>query len=177
MSLVQEIHESRKARLQRIAAAAWKAPVKPVPVVVAPPPEPKRDPIADLLAILSKAPRQSTIPHIPYKKLYPQVQEIQRLVALYYGLSLRDMRSPAKFKNLPRVRQIAMYLSKELALILGVGKEPRPPSYPEIARHFARDHTTVLYGVAAIRSRIESDPKFAAEIGELRQIIAEARPA
>lgn len=157
MTYLEEIHESRKARLQRIAAKAWKPPVKVEPVIVESPPP--RDSVADLLDILSKAP-----PIFPANS-YSSVRKIQRIVAAYYNLSMNDMLSERRQNSIVRPRQRAMYLCKHFT----------PLSYPEIGRRFGgRDHTTVLHGVRKIAALMESDPDFAVEIEELKQLIGQA---
>ncbi len=107
-------------------------------------------------------------------RLYPQVQEVRGIVASYYGADPGDMTTPRKHGRLPRIRQVAMYLCKEVALIQGM-QSPRPPSYLEIARRFARDHTTVLYGVRKIRALVQTDASLARELAELRRLIEKAR--
>ncbi len=107
-------------------------------------------------------------------RLYPQVQEVRSLVARYYGADLADMTTPRKNGRLPRIRQVAMYLCKELARIQGM-QSPRPPSYLEIGRRFARDHTTVLSGVRKIRAMSRTDASLAAELEDIRRLIEEAR--
>ncbi len=162
MTLLQEITESRKARLRRIEAAAWKPPAKPPEVTEPwfPPPVPVRDPIAELLAILAKGP--SALP----VDTYPHPRKIQRIVAAYYKLGMNELLSVRRCHQLVRARHIAMYLCKQLL----------PLSYPEIGRKFGkRDHTTVLHGVKKIAAQVESDPALVVEIEELKQLIGQVQ--
>ncbi|MGY0505827.1 chromosomal replication initiator protein DnaA [Luteimonas sp. e5] len=78
------------------------------------------------------------------------IPNIQKTVADYYGLPLRDLLSKRRTRSLARPRQVAMALSKELT----------DHSLPEIGDAFAgRDHTTVLHACKQVRSLIESDAK------------------
>ena len=71
------------------------------------------------------------------------IENIQNIVASYYKISLEEMLSPRRSRDLVRPRQIAMYLSKKYTT----------KSLPEIGRHFLnRDHTTVIHGVEKIRN-------------------------
>lgn len=69
------------------------------------------------------------------------VDNIQKVVADYYRLSVKDLLSRRRTRNIARPRQIAMALSKELT----------SHSLPEIGDQFGgRDHTTVLHACRVI---------------------------
>ena len=90
------------------------------------------------------------------------IEDIQKQVAAYYQVSMRDLLSHRRDRNIVRPRQVAMYLSKELT----------PRSLPEIGRRFGgRDHTTVLYGVRKIAKMIEENSAFADEVELLRRML------
>src|SRR3546814_16375319 len=75
---------------------------------------------------------------------------IQKVVADYYGLQIKDLLSKRRTRSLARPRQMAMALTKELT----------EHSLPEIGDAFAgRDHTTVLHACRQIRTLMESDGK------------------
>ncbi|UUZ70170.1 chromosomal replication initiator protein DnaA [Polaromonas sp. P2-4] len=66
------------------------------------------------------------------------VENIQKTVADYYKIKVADMYSKKRPASIARLRQIAMYLAKELT----------QKSLPEIGELFGgRDHTTVLHAV------------------------------
>lgn len=78
------------------------------------------------------------------------IPNIQKTVADYYGLPLRELLSKRRTRSLARPRQVAMALAKELT----------EHSLPEIGDAFGgRDHTTVLHACKQVRSLIETDPK------------------
>jgi chromosomal replication initiator protein len=78
------------------------------------------------------------------------IANIQKAVADYYGLQIKDLLSKRRTRSLARPRQVAMALAKELT----------EHSLPEIGDAFAgRDHTTVLHACRQIKSLIESDGK------------------
>ena len=78
------------------------------------------------------------------------IANIQKVVADYYGLQLREMLGKKRTRSLARPRQMAMALAKELT----------EHSLPEIGDAFdGRDHTTVLHACRQIRHLIESDGK------------------
>jgi chromosomal replication initiator protein len=78
------------------------------------------------------------------------ITNIQKAVADYYGLQLKEMLGKKRTRSLARPRQIAMALTKELT----------EHSLPEIGVAFdGRDHTTVLHACRQIRQLMESDSK------------------
>ena len=78
------------------------------------------------------------------------IPNIQKTVANYYGLQIKDLLSKRRTRSLARPRQVAMALTKELT----------EHSLPEIGDAFAgRDHTTVLHACRQIRTLMETDGK------------------
>jgi chromosomal replication initiator protein len=78
------------------------------------------------------------------------IANIQKVVADYYGLQIKDLLSKRRTRSLARPRQMAMALAKELT----------EHSLPEIGDAFAgRDHTTVLHACRQIRHLMETDGK------------------
>jgi chromosomal replication initiator protein len=78
------------------------------------------------------------------------IANIQKTVADYYGLQIKDLLSKRRTRSLARPRQVAMALAKELT----------EHSLPEIGDAFAgRDHTTVLHACRQIKTLQESDGK------------------
>lgn len=167
MTLLERIHIDRKARLQRIEAAAWKPRiVQPEPVIEAPPPPeppppPPKSRMEQLLESLLAAPK------VPLPESYPKVSKIQQITAAYYNESIFEVLSDRRYGNLPRVRQIAMYLCTKFT----------PLSLAAIGRKFGRDHTTARHGILKIAALCESDPTMFIEIEELKQLIGNMRQA
>jgi chromosomal replication initiator protein len=78
------------------------------------------------------------------------IPNIQKTVADYYGLQIKDLLSKRRTRSLARPRQVAMALAKELT----------EHSLPEIGDAFAgRDHTTVLHACRQIKGLMETDGK------------------
>ena len=77
------------------------------------------------------------------------IDDIQKKIASYFNINIREMSSSKRSKNIAYPRQVAMYASKELTSM----------SLPEIGRNFGgRDHTTVLHAVRKIKKmRADSD--------------------
>lgn len=90
------------------------------------------------------------------------IEEIQKEVSSFYGVSMRDLLSHRRDRQIVRPRQIAMWLAKELTT----------RSLPEIGRRFGgRDHTTVLYGVRKIGEMRKENTALADEIDLLKRMI------
>ncbi len=95
----------------------------------------------------------------------PTTQTIQRVVARHYGVSVIDLVSTRRTQPLAFVRQIAIYLVRELTAL----------SMPSIGRLFGdRDHTTILHAVRKVQARRERDPAFDATLKKLAAAVAPA---
>lgn len=87
------------------------------------------------------------------------VDTIQKCVAAQFGVSLGDLKTKRRNKNIVLPRQVAMYLSRELTQL----------SLPEIGEFFGgKDHTTILYSYNKIKRVLEKD---VAVKNKIRQII------
>ncbi len=92
------------------------------------------------------------------------IPNIQKTVADYYGLQIKDLLSKRRTRSLARPRQVAMALAKELT----------EHSLPEIGDAFAgRDHTTVLHACRQIRSLQETDGKLREDWDKLIRKLSE----
>ena len=93
----------------------------------------------------------------------PSLARIQREVARAYGLSMTDLISQRRSREVVWGRHVAMYLCRLLT----------PLSYPAVGRHFGnRDHTTVMYAVERVAARLHVDADEAARIETLAAEIA-----
>ncbi|MFH1413637.1 MAG: chromosomal replication initiator protein DnaA [Candidatus Omnitrophota bacterium] len=76
------------------------------------------------------------------------VDFVQRCVAEEFGVSLQDLKTRRRNKNIVLPRQVAMYLSRELTDL----------SLPEIGGFFGgKDHTTVLHSYNKIKADLNSN--------------------
>ena len=92
------------------------------------------------------------------------IPNIQKTVADYYGLQIKDLLSKRRTRSLARPRQVAMALTKELT----------EHSLPEIGDAFAgRDHTTVLHACRQIKSLMETDGKLREDWDKLIRKLSE----
>jgi len=92
------------------------------------------------------------------------IPNIQKTVADYYGLQIKDLLSKRRTRSLARPRQMAMALAKELT----------EHSLPEIGDAFAgRDHTTVLHACRQIKSLLETDGKMREDWDKLIRKLSE----
>jgi chromosomal replication initiator protein len=88
------------------------------------------------------------------------LQQIQKLVANTYKLSVDELLSKNNARHISHPRQVAMYLCKNLT----------KHSYPEIGRAFGgKHHTTVIHSVEKIESLVGSDETLQRLITELSE--------
>ena len=89
------------------------------------------------------------------------IDEIQKKVAEYFNISVKEMQSSRRARTVARPRQIAMYLAKQLT----------SRSLPEIGRKFDRDHTTVMHAVRKVEELIVEDASLAESVDALRRAL------
>ena len=89
------------------------------------------------------------------------IDEIQKKVAEYFNISVKEMQSSRRARNVARPRQIAMYLAKQLT----------SRSLPEIGRKFDRDHTTVMHAVRKVEELLLEDVSMTESIEALRRAL------
>ncbi len=96
------------------------------------------------------------------KKKNIMIEEIQRIVSEHYDIADDMLRAKTRKKEIAHVRQIAMYLSKEMT----------KNSLKTIGLHFGgRDHSTVIHAVQCIEKEISNDEGAEEEIRDLRKKI------
>ncbi len=92
------------------------------------------------------------------------IGNIQKVVADYYGLQIKEMLGAKRTRSLARPRQVAMALAKDLT----------EHSLPEIGDAFGgRDHTTVLHACRTIRTLMETDGKLKEDWEKLNRKLSE----
>jgi len=90
------------------------------------------------------------------------VDDIQKGVANYYNISIKEMLSKKRTRTVAFPRQIAMYACKELTSL----------SLPEIGEKFGgKDHTTILYAHRKIDKMRNEDRDFDDEIKRLISLL------
>lgn len=90
------------------------------------------------------------------------IDNIQRVVAEYYRISLRELTGKKRNRGFARPRQLAMALSRELT----------QNSYPEIGLAFdGRDHSTVIHACEKVRELRADDPQFAEDYNNLLRLL------
>lgn len=98
------------------------------------------------------------------RALYPPVPKfltigtIFNLTALAFGITPEEIRSDSRRPIHSFPRQVGMYLTKKLLY---------PISFPQIARFFGMDHTSVIYGVKKVQRLVAVDPDLAAKLSEI----------
>ena len=77
------------------------------------------------------------------------MDNIRKVVAEYYDVSVKDLMSKKRTRSIARPRQIAMALARELT----------KDSFPDIGQSFGgRDHTTVMHACDKVAQLRSEDP-------------------
>lgn len=92
-------------------------------------------------------------------------RHIQQAVAADFGVDLNHILSADRSRPVARARQVAYFLSRELT----------PLSFTVLGQLFDRDHSTLVYGVSAVESRISKDRSLALKI-EARKLLLQCEP-
>lgn len=96
------------------------------------------------------------------KKIIIDSARIKKIVASEYGITIEDIDSKKRPKNIAYPRQIAMYLTREMTNL----------SLPKIGAEFGgRDHTTVIHAVDKIQSELKKNFNTKRKISELKNLI------
>jgi hypothetical protein len=104
------------------------------------------------------------------------IADVQHAVARIFCLSVGEMLSRKRRHHLAGARQVAMYLSRELAGGGWTGPRRRAASFPRIGMAFARDHTSVIHACNAVARRRAADPEFARLLDRIaRELVAAPR--
>jgi chromosomal replication initiator protein len=96
------------------------------------------------------------------KKEGIMLEHVLKVVAKHYSISIGDLKSKKRQKDISMVRQVAFYMMKKLTFcslqVIGefIGK---------------RDHSTVLHAITKIESLLDSDKAFAQKISAIEQEI------
>src|SRR3712207_4355967 len=83
-------------------------------------------------------------------------QDVLHAVARAFRVPIAALHSRSRQPYVAHARQAAMYLLRQMW--------PELASYPEIGKALGRDHTTVIFGVAAAEQRVQSDPVYAQRV-------------
>jgi hypothetical protein len=114
-----------------------------------------------------KAPRPAPKPRTTYiVSRCKRVETISATVAEFYELTPEQLAGPRGSAFVSNARQVAMYLSRELA----------NQSFPRIGWMFGRDHTTVMHACEVVAERIAGDPEYADDIREISDTLSDLSP-
>ena len=97
----------------------------------------------------------------PSKRL--NAEDIQKAVEGFYKVSHAEIVGKRRSRSITNARQIAMYLCRQLLDM----------PYESIGKKFNRDHSTALYSVTMIETKLKENRLLREEIEALQQIIRE----
>jgi chromosomal replication initiator protein len=127
-------------------------------------------------ASLQRAPADTAMAEFVLKDLFPvgrerevSVQDIMDEVAAYFSVTVEDLCSPSRSRQLVNARQIAMYLTRELTDL----------SLPRIGKAFGnRDHSTVMHAKQKIADLMQERRATYDQVQELtNRVTARTRSA
>ncbi|HAI75694.1 MAG TPA: chromosomal replication initiator protein DnaA [Microscillaceae bacterium] len=109
---------------------------------------------------LAKKVVQQTVQASDNKEI--SIDEIQKNVSDYFNVTIEEMKSKTRTKEIVLARQVAMYFAKELTGF----------TLKAIGYHFGgRDHTTVLHALECINDYILEKREMKVHIDNLRQLL------
>jgi chromosomal replication initiator protein len=103
---------------------------------------------------------RDTLADLVGRRAHITPSQVIETVAKFYNISVAEMVSSARNKELVQPRQVAMYLIRQ----------ETDASLPEIGNLLGgRDHTTVLHGIERIKDRLETEEQLRREIMSVRE--------
>ena len=91
---------------------------------------------------------------------------VMQTVSDYYGLTLNDLISPTRKREITVPRQIAMYLTRELTGM----------SLPQIGSVFGgRDHTTVMHSCKTVEAGTAGDSNLSMVVNDIKRLVKNAQ--
>lgn len=101
---------------------------------------------------------QEALKHLISSNKKVTIKDVQEVVSNYYNISVDDLTSKKKNKNIAYPRQIAMYVTRKLT----------DCSLPKIGEVFGgRDHSTVLHACNKIAEEIENSTELKKKIDDI----------
>jgi len=86
------------------------------------------------------------------------IDYIQKLVTEYYGLSVEQLKSKTRKREIVQARQISMFYAKNMT----------KASLKSIGTHFGgRDHSTVIHACQTVSDLMDTDKKFKNDVEEI----------
>ena len=93
------------------------------------------------------------------KKLFIEVNEVQKTVSKYYGITVSDLVSNSRKQHLVKARQMAIFLCHEMTSL----------SLAKIGQNFGnRDHSTVLYSCEKLKGLISTNEEIKNDIENIK---------
>lgn len=91
------------------------------------------------------------------------IDKIMEIVAVYYDLTVLDIRGKKRTQSIAIARQIAMYLSTQYTRL----------STTQIGKYFNKEHATIIHAATKIKKRMEEDKKLKSEVINIENRIKE----
>lgn len=91
------------------------------------------------------------------------IDKIMEIVAVYYDLTVLDIRGKKRTQSIAIARQIAMYLSTQYTRL----------STTQIGKYFNKEHATIIHAATKIKKSMEEDKKLKSEIINIENRIKE----
>ncbi len=101
-------------------------------------------------------------PILKKKKVHVTIADIQKVVAKHFGITVAEMVSKRRTKNLSFPRHVAMYLCRKHTT----------SSYPEIGSKFGgRDHSSVIHAANVVTAKVKDLEEIRAHIREIEETL------
>jgi chromosomal replication initiator protein len=118
-------------------------------------------------APISREVTEAALRPFPVPRCHVPIEKVQEAVSARFGVSVDDLISHRRGRNLSFPRQLAMYLSRTVA----------EESFARIGDKFGgRDHSTVMYAVRSIEARRWSEPTVEQAVAGIESELRGERP-
>ena len=91
------------------------------------------------------------------------IADVQDTVAEFYGINPTLLQRKTRLGPICKARHIAMYIAMQQLPVLDI----------QVAHHFGRHHTTLVYVKKAISDRLDTEPAFRREFDAIVENVEE----
>ena len=89
------------------------------------------------------------------------IDEIAKVCAEYYNVSIKDLKSTQRSQTISLARQVAVYLTRETTGM----------SYVNIGEYFEKKHPTMLFSYEKIKQELITDRRLREDVREIKQAL------
>jgi len=89
------------------------------------------------------------------------IEKVSQEIAKYFGITVKDIKSPARSANITKARQLTAYIAKEYLNL----------KLEDIAKFIEKRHQTVIYAYENTKEKLNKDRKLENNLKDILKIL------